>query len=258
MGNSKLYIGILTWAICFTVNTFAQGGRTTSLPQANKVFSVYAYICLDEEELPVTSPNNIQAVINWANTAFAPIGMSFNVCNIDTVPDYYYRDIDAGRKLPELLTLHYQPNVINIYFTGSATGDIGSPLDGYAYMPGGPDAIAVGTDFMQYNGGTLIHQLGHFFGLYHTHETNFGTELVNRTNCQTTGDLICDTEADPYQFLDENRCQHYLPLTDTQGNRYARPVDNYMSFYAGCRCRFTTEQYQKMYDVYTSSRNYLQ
>ncbi|MBL0071623.1 MAG: hypothetical protein IPP34_07360 [Bacteroidetes bacterium] len=35
--------------------------------------------------------------------------------------------------------------------------------------------------------------MGHFFGLYHTFETQFGSELANGSNCATTGDLVCDT-----------------------------------------------------------------
>ena len=45
------------------------------------------------------------------------------------------------------------------------------------------------------NGSTLPHEVGHFYGLPHTHDQ--GNELVNGSNCATAGDNFCDTPADP-------------------------------------------------------------
>ena len=47
------------------------------------------------------------------------------------------------------------------------------------------------------NDTTLSHELGHYFDLYHTHETSFGTECPSGSNCQSAGDMVCDTPADP-------------------------------------------------------------
>ncbi len=55
------------------------------------------------------------------------------------------------------------------------------------------------------DGATIAHEMGHYFGLLHTHETANGTELVNGTNCGTAGDLLCDTPADGFHtFGDVN------------------------------------------------------
>ncbi len=228
--------------------------QNVALPKANKVFSVYAYICLGEDEQPVTTAADIQTEINKANVAFAPIGFSFRVCEVITIPDYYYRDIDEGNKLPELIDLHYKPEVINMYFTDAASGDDGSPLDGFGFMPGDEDVVVLGGNALDPASYSIIHQLGHFFGLYHTFEIEFGPELVSGSNCQVAGDLICDTEADP--GTNQRNCNHGQPVADLQGDRYAPPFDNYMSF-SECACRFTTEQYQRMYNVYNTARNYL-
>ncbi len=242
------------WLLDQDVNHPATYNRNASLPKANKVFSVYVYICLDTEEQPVASPSDVQPAIDRLNTAFAPIGFSFNVCQYVTVPDYYYRELSPSGRMDELFVLHYHPEVINLYITESASGD--TPLDGFSYMPGPgePDAVVVNADALDANSPLLMHHLGHFFGLYHTNENTTGIELANGSNCQTAGDLICDTEADP--GTDTDQCVHYTPVADAQGTRYIRPVDNYMSLYP-CACRFTTEQYQRMYSIYGSSRSYL-
>lgn len=50
------------------------------------------------------------------------------------------------------------------------------------------------------NLSTTAHEMGHCLGLYHTFQG--GDENVARSgncaNCTTTGDGLCDTEADPH------------------------------------------------------------
>ncbi|MBK9047683.1 MAG: hypothetical protein IPL74_13565 [Bacteroidetes bacterium] len=79
---------------------------------------------------------------------------------------------------------------------------------------------------------TLAHELGHYLGLYHTHETSNGVEYVNGSNCGTAGDLLCDTPADPNLFSCSNSsCQYTCPtLTDPLGQFYSPLMDNIMSY----------------------------
>jgi hypothetical protein len=52
------------------------------------------------------------------------------------------------------------------------------------------------------NRSTTAHEMGHCFGLYHTFERNYGEENIDRSgaclDCFQTGDLLCDTPADPH------------------------------------------------------------
>ena len=99
------------------------------------------------------------------------------------------------------------PNVINVYFVGGLEGDHDCcGTMGFAPYPPSRDFI-----IMRYGtavgGTTFEHELGHYFGLYHTHKAGptFSTGDVNgfpdgniyNCDCKTTGDGICDTWPDP-------------------------------------------------------------
>lgn len=71
----------------------------------------------------------------------------------------------------------------------------------------------------------LPHEIGHHFSLYHPFDYNGGAkELVKRdtgANCETTGDFLCDTPADPYNDIPLIvRTGHFVvnchPITEMQ------------------------------------------
>ena len=83
----------------------------------------------------------------------------------------------------------------------------------------------------------MVHEAGHCLGLYHTHETVFGTESTNGSNCITAGDKICDTPADPNLLNNTSSCIYNGP------SGYTPLVDNFMSYApAVCTDSFTQGQ----------------
>jgi hypothetical protein len=111
---------------------------------------------------------------------------------------------------------------------------------------------------------TLTHEMGHFFGLLHTFEGPSGgqtLELANGSNCSITGDLICDTPADPYidpelvsTYVDNGvNCRFISMKKDANGQYYDPLVGNIMSYYSPCSCGFTDQQYIRMATVYLSN-----
>lgn len=155
-------------------------------------------------------------------------------------------------------------DAVNIYFVNNITTSSGFNAAGYAYFPfNSPTSNRI---VMRHGStattpqGTFSHEFGHYFDLYHTHQgtefgnTNSNAENVPRTgpnaNCDTDGDLLCDTEADPRfnsgQF-DYGSCMDTGGETDVNGIPYVHPVDNIMSYYPDqCAYRFTPEQYTRM------------
>ena len=110
------------------------------------------------------------------------------------------------------------------------------------------------------NGSTFEHELGHYFGLYHTHETAFGSELVNGSNCSTRGDRLCDTPADPRLTgnVDNDGCIYTGTGTDANGDSYSPSVANIMSYSSKeCRVHFSDDQLDRMNFVLNNSRTYL-
>jgi hypothetical protein len=103
-----------------------------------------------------------------------------------------------------------------------------------------------GTDQVE---GILVHEVGHYFDLYHTHETFFGTECVDGSNCATAGDLVCDTPADfNLGFTACVNAACMLTCTTTAGpcpddGFYVPSTTNYMSYSrALCLSDFTPSQ----------------
>ena len=80
-----------------------------------------------------------------------------------------------------------------------------------------------------------LHEIGHFFGLHHTHaEAGEGKELVNGSNCSVAGDLICDTPATPNTWNLGDNCIYSGTERDPNGQLYQPDVKNVMAYAQGC------------------------
>ncbi|APY11868.1 hypothetical protein BWZ22_11770 [Seonamhaeicola sp. S2-3] len=105
--------------------------------------------------------------------------------------------------------------------------------------------------------------MGHFFSLIHTHgpdNNTLTTELVDGSNCDTDGDGICDTPADPKLTCENvnNFCQYIGTETDANGQAFTPDTGNIMSYaYKACRTHFSEQQLARMYAFYITQKNYL-
>lgn len=201
----------------------------------------------------------IDASLQQANTFFAPIGIQFKKNNVVLVDEYVYGAINIDTPQVELNIKHARANEINIYLVESIVKDSAS-FYGYTYFPTEDDKNYIYLAQEHFNGINLSTQLGHFMGLLATHEPQGGTEHVDGSNCQSAGDYICDTYADPLLFgvVDEN-CLYQGFSVDPSGDFFAPSVANIMSDAPiKCRCVFTQQQYRRMYYYYKKYRQYLQ
>lgn len=221
----------------------------------HKTVSIFVHIVLDSLGQANIAKQDIDSTVARVNRAFAPICLSFKICKTDTIVNWKYDSFHAAQEEKEILTLYYTPKVVNWLFVQKIENPGGA--NGYAYPPGGPDLVVMQKKAAtEFKAKTAIHEMGHFFGLYHTHEP-IPTEHVDRINCLNEGDLLCDTEADPYPLGKVNAVCQYSGAKDG-GKWYIPPVDNYMSYWPDyCACRFTTDQYNRMAAQLLNFRNYL-
>ncbi|MFN0133555.1 MAG: GC-type dockerin domain-anchored protein [Phycisphaerales bacterium] len=187
-----------------------------------------------------------QALID-ANVHYATAGIQF--CQVGQNrfmnSDQYYT-IDNTSEANALRLIDVVPGTINIYFVGSApfcgiSSFTTSSVQGIVCLN-----ACVGINTNPQNHSTFPHEIGHYFNLYHTHETAFGTECTNGSNCSTAGDLVCDTPADPNVLgLINGSCQWTGAATPPCGGSpaYVPPVRNIMSYSnKECRDHFTPQQ----------------
>lgn len=229
-----------------------------SLPCLEKKFTIVAHIMRDS--LGVTSHDSvsIRQAIEELNPLFAPICVSFTVCEFKFHDNFQYANLEEGADDPkwdEMQIKYHDDNRINMYFVTSLGGDEA----GFAGL--GAITNMTGSGIVIQDLGTIPHEMGHFFGLLHTFEGN-GVELVDGSNCTTAGDLVCDTPADPYvpgepidTYMDLPNCLFVSTKTDANGEYYVPDVGNIMSYYPeSCRCdKFTHGQYVRMANTYLSS-----
>jgi hypothetical protein len=122
----------------------------------------------------------------------------------------------------------------------SNDGTFGTFTAGYAYLPpAGSDVDGCVMLATQAIAGaiTLPHEIAHSFGIYHTFEgDNGGSTCPTNNNCNTDGDLICDT--DPEKRSTFNCPSGINPCT---GTGYNFVQHNFMD-YSNCQDRFTAGQ----------------
>jgi hypothetical protein len=260
---------LITLCIVLVTSCFSQGNGTSfkSVDKCyNKTFSVSVHILEDTLGQQNVTATQINAGIALANTHFSKICASFQICSTYVHPNVRNDMLRMGIEDKEIAAMYDVPNTINIYYTINITGSSNpcgfAPLGGMTVPAKTSDRDAIFIKKSCAAGKALTHELGHYFGLFHTFEKSAnGTELVDGTNCTTAGDLICDTPPDPNgsAVVDGTNCDLVTATTDPNGDYYTPNACNIMSYYNNpCSdIHFTTGQYDRMLEVMEKGRNYL-
>ena len=203
---------------------------------------------------------DINFVMNVLNTYYINSNIQFYECDsINYINSSNYYDFDANDE-SILCGTNDMQNVINIYYFNSVTSSSGSSLCGYAYFPPGPDRVIM-KNSCALNGSTIVHEIGHYLSLYHTHgPTNTGTttELVNGSNCSSAGDELCDTPADPNLSGLVSACLYTGTAVDANGQSYIPDPTNIMSYSQKiCRTFLSTGQHNRANYSAINDRGYL-
>lgn len=139
----------------------------------------------------------------------------------------------------------------NVYIVPEIAGNNGfGGIQGYAYT--GPtgnclDGVVILANLIQVDGPqqakTLTHELGHYLSLSHTFQN---TQNCNgETNCETQGDLVCDTPPTTVNwFCSSPACPDAL-------------VSNYMDYTGSCRNAYTQGQAERMHQQLGTLRSSL-
>lgn len=156
----------------------------------------------------------------------------------------------------QLKLLSYWDNTryLNMYVVKNINN--GSGILGYSSFPGGPpdeDGIVVKHNYFgriatasTSLGRTTTHEVGHWFGLYHTFNGGCGIDTC------ADGDYVCDTPpaANPnYNCPVINSCSNDVPNVNDQ-------IQNYMDYSNdNCKSMFANGQKMRMHATLTSFRN---
>ena len=205
--------------------------------------------------------SDINFVMSQLNTYYANSSIQFYECSsTNYINNSTYYNFSSSQE-SVFCGANDISDVINIYYFNSVLSSTGSSLCGYAYFPPGPDRVIMKNSCAT-NGSTIVHELGHYLSLYHTHgPTNNGTtsELVNGSNCSTSGDDICDTPADPnLSGLVTSSCQYTGTSVDANGQAYVPDPTNIMSYSQKiCRTFLSSGQYNRVNYSAINDRSYL-
>jgi hypothetical protein len=234
---------------------------TTCLP-------LKAYIVRKSDGTGGTTTADLNKALTGLNKSFLNAGIEFYWA---AMPQYADNDdfYSFGSQSPDSdteagLRALFKPanDAINIYYINTINGSTSA----YSYFPLNNAAGNMTVISHKYASShkLLSHELGHYFSLYHTHQ---GTELGNthpnaenvarvgeRANCSTTGDLLCDTPADPKAVWNyggqgvnvSNNCTYIGIAEDIYGERYKPSSENIMSYFPLiCKGHYFTNEQSK-------------
>ncbi|MEL6561535.1 MAG: M12 family metallo-peptidase [Bacteroidota bacterium] len=209
------------------------------IKKVNKKFLVTLHITTDQAGNPAVDAGRLTEIRNAiiaTGAYYEPIGIDFEVGEVFYIENYQFDVISTEEELVEMSSKYDKENRINLYLfsmfdeeMAGGCGIAGSITNANKQMYMAQACV---------NTGSFAHEAGHFFGLAHTfNPDDFPTEeLADQSNCETTGDGICDTPADPY-ILDRadivwiRNCAYVYEGKDANGDYYDPDIGNIMSYY---------------------------
>lgn len=161
-------------------------------------------------------------------------------------------------------SIHKSPGCVNVFVVDNLTKKI--PFMRKYHMRGSYNKITKAVIVKRKSSSTtLAHEVGHFFGLLHPHRNawrgkhrqesvsrqRLNKKLFNKSlNCETNGDALCDTPAEPnLTGLVDKDCNYTGNKKDHWGDTYKPHTTNIMSYptYRRCRNLFTKGQIAVMH-----------
>jgi predicted Zn-dependent protease len=254
-------------------------------PLTYKEIPVVFHVLYDAQ-LTNVSDSDIAVSLNDVNDKFNEAKFRFVLVSINRKPlsDFswyqeYMTEPATSNKIPSMYgpgaaklfeiaqTMNVNPNTtLNIYVQPKLYNVLGfsfiPPFGATSINPAPkpPDGVWIRTATFSphassYNrNAVLIHEIGHYLGLFHTFNGAFSCQNFG-LDCATTGDLVCDTP--PFQKSNFNAscapaCDVEILPTDPW---YGYTHDNHMDYmHDNCRRNFTDGQIARMHKYVVENR----
>jgi hypothetical protein len=225
---------------------------------------------------PADLPELIRKTNNIFRASDVPI-VVYMKCDISYIVGDVFYHINTSNEANSMFAAFNDPNALNVHFVNTGYAN-GTNFAGLAKRPGTSQALARSGQ----NEITFANELGHNFGLVHTHEGRWPCgganascndctqEPVSRTRrqarlcwggnasfkCEVNGDGLCDTPADPKlvagtNYIYDGNLQEYFYTgtgTDNWGEAWQPDKTNLMSYGAIERTHFKYGQSAVMLD----------
>lgn len=194
------------------------------------------------------SDKSIRSTVEMLNKGFEASGIKFNIDHIRTIQttmtieDLHenaytpYNEFSDQNDVVDMISVYifdYDPNLCEISPTSISCGRTG----GFSYILSERTNNIVLSSFDVEDDKVIVHEMGHFFGLYHTFEEfQFGKDNFVE-DCNVAGDCICDTPPDPGPvfevYVNHSKCE-MLGFANDNGHLYKPMINNYMAYYKPC------------------------
>ncbi len=206
----------------------------------------------------------IKGVLKNLNKAFKKTKFKFSTHTIEVLQStLFIEDLSRNDRniYVEFSNKHDLEDVITVFildhakdfctFTGNSISC--SRTGGFSFILSTLTNNVVISKFDLEDPKIVAHEMGHFFGLYHTFEEDmFGKDNFSAQDCNTTGDCLCDTPPDPgtvfETYVNYSTCE-MIGFTDENDNEYKPMLENFMSYYKPCyltKYKFTPQQIMVM------------
>jgi hypothetical protein len=169
-------------------STMAASVRAKRIASSNDIrsFPLQHHIVRTSAGSGGLSANVIPQIVSELNSTYINSNIQFYTCgNINYIDSDTYYNFTSSQEYT-LRTMYNNPNAINIYYFNSVMSGSMSAC-GYTYLPTTNINFIAIANICAINGSTVIHEMGHFFGLLHTHDTLYGMENPKRLKLCDSG-----------------------------------------------------------------------
>ncbi len=231
---------------------------------------IVIHIYLNPHETQKRLLIDIQRVIQRLNAIYATnkTGIQFYLAQIIFLQNNRHLKANYLLEAPIISSKDQYKHAINVYYVNVLEQKF---LFKKSYYHGVYNSLTKSIIIIRHaSRTTLAHEIGHFFGLKHTHEnwkkSKNKQECVSRTRqkgifkkqtiCEVNGDGLSDTPAEPNLTGYTNKeCQYTGTLTDAWSEPYEPHTNNMMSYPGHRECRTNFTPMQRAVMLYTATNN---